>query len=74
MLKSVLAASAEASFSAGNAAEQAGNPAAIDYYYAAAAQTWPLHVAGAATPGDAGSGIFGFFGSTPSRTGSRAKV
>lgn len=51
-------ASAESSFSAGNAAEQGGNPAAIDYYYAAATQTWPLHVAGSTTPGDAGSELY----------------
>jgi pimeloyl-ACP methyl ester carboxylesterase len=39
---------AEASFAAGSAAEAVGNPAAIDYYYAAALGTWPTHVANAA--------------------------
>ena len=51
-------ASAEANFSAGLAADAAGDPVAIDYYYAAATESWPLHVAGATTPGDAGSELY----------------
>jgi len=51
-------ASAEADYSAGIAADEAGDPAAIDYYYAAATGAWPLHVANATVPGDAGSELY----------------
>ncbi len=51
-------ASAEANFSAGIEAEAARDPIAIDYYYAAATEAWPLHVACAATPGDPGSELY----------------
>ena len=51
-------ASAEANFSAGIAAEAANDPAAIDYYYAAATDAWPFDVAGAMTPGDAGAELY----------------
>lgn len=51
-------ASAEANFSAGIEAESADNPAAIDHYYAAAVDTWPLNVAGTMTPGDAGAELY----------------
>lgn len=45
-------ASAEAQYTAGQQAEAAGNPACIDYYFAAATQSWPYHVAGAEVPND----------------------
>ena len=51
-------ASAEANFSAGIEAESTDNPAAIDHYYAAAVDAWPLNVAGAMTPGDAGAELY----------------
>ena len=51
-------AAAEANLSAGRAADRAGNPVAIDYYYAAAVDSWPLHVAGAADPADDGSQLY----------------
>jgi pimeloyl-ACP methyl ester carboxylesterase len=51
-------ASAESKFVAGKTAEEAGDPAAIDFYYATATETWPLNIAGAATPGDAGSELY----------------
>jgi hypothetical protein len=51
-------ASAEANFSAGIEAEAANSPAAIDYYYSAAVDAWPLGVAGALTPGDAGAELY----------------
>jgi len=51
-------ASAEASFSAGIEAESANDSAAIDYFYAAAVDAWPLDVAGAMTPGDAGAELY----------------
>jgi hypothetical protein len=51
-------ASAEAKYAAGSAAEEAGDPAAIDFYYAAATETWPLDVAGAATPDDRGAELY----------------
>jgi pimeloyl-ACP methyl ester carboxylesterase len=51
-------ASAESTFAAGRAAEEAGDPAATDFYYATAASTWQLHVAGAATPEDPGSELY----------------
>lgn len=43
---------AEAQYVAGQQAEEAGNPACVDYYFAAATLAWPYHVAGAATPSD----------------------
>src|SRR5262249_5096913 len=51
-------APAQASFAAGVASETAGNPAAIDLYYAAAAATWPAHVGGAAIPDDPGAELY----------------
>lgn len=35
----------ETSFSAGVLADEAGNPACVDHFYAAAAATWPTHAA-----------------------------
>ena len=49
---------AEAQYVAGQQAEEAGNPACIDYYFAAATLSWPYHVAGAATPDDRGSELY----------------
>jgi pimeloyl-ACP methyl ester carboxylesterase len=43
-------APAEASYTAGAAAEVVGDPACIDHYYAAAVGSWPYHVASAANP------------------------
>ena len=43
-------ASAEANFAAGIDADTAGDPVAIDYFYAAATESWPLHAANAAAP------------------------
>src|SRR5882672_8206726 len=53
-------ASAEANFSSGIAADEAHDPVAIDYYYAAATESWPLHVATATAtaPGDPGSELY----------------
>jgi pimeloyl-ACP methyl ester carboxylesterase len=51
-------APAEASMSAGRSAEEANNPAAVDYYYAAATQLWPSHVAGAVVQGDPGAELY----------------
>ena len=51
-------ASAESTFAAGRAAEEAGDPAAIDLYYATAASTWQSHVAGAAIRDDPGSELY----------------
>jgi pimeloyl-ACP methyl ester carboxylesterase len=51
-------ASAEANFSAGIEAESTNNPAAIDFFYAAAVDAWPFDVAGAMTPGDAGAELY----------------
>lgn len=51
-------ASAESNFSAGIAADAAGDPVALDYYYAAASQSWPVHVANAACPTDPGSELY----------------
>lgn len=39
----------EAQYIAGQQAEAASNPACLDYYFAAAIQTWPYHVGGAAS-------------------------
>lgn len=52
------AAVAEANFSAGIAADAAGDPAAIDYYFAAARAAWPLEVTGATVPGDPGAALY----------------
>jgi pimeloyl-ACP methyl ester carboxylesterase len=51
-------ASAEANFAAGIDAETAGDPVAIDYFYAAATESWPLQAANAAAPTDAGSELY----------------
>ena len=51
--QNVYVASAEAKLSAGIAADEAGDPVAIDYYYAAATESWPRHAAHAAAPSDA---------------------
>ena len=48
-------APAQTNFAAGAAAEAAGDPAAVDFYYAAAAASWPAHVAGATAPEDPGA-------------------
>lgn len=51
-------ASAEANFSAGVAADERGDPVAVDYFYAAAVQSWPVHAANAAVPTDPGSELY----------------
>ncbi|MEX2092976.1 MAG: alpha/beta fold hydrolase [Pirellulales bacterium] len=51
-------ASAEANFSAGLDADAACDPVCIDFYYAAATESWPLHAANAAAPLDAGSELY----------------
>jgi pimeloyl-ACP methyl ester carboxylesterase len=51
-------ASAETNFATGITADAAGDPAAIDYFYAAAVQSWPVHAANAAAPTDAGSELY----------------
>jgi pimeloyl-ACP methyl ester carboxylesterase len=43
-----LLAAAEAQYVAGQQAEEVGNPACIDYYFAAAKLSWPYHVAAVA--------------------------
>jgi pimeloyl-ACP methyl ester carboxylesterase len=47
--------SIEANFSRGIDADKAGDPACLDFYYAAAVEAWPLHATCAAAPIDAGS-------------------
>lgn len=51
-------AAAEAEYAAGAAAEVVGNPAAVDHYYAAAVQSWPYHLAAAATPDDRATELY----------------
>ncbi|MGE3640930.1 MAG: esterase/lipase family protein [Pirellulales bacterium] len=51
-------ATAEANFSAGIAADEARDPVAVDYFYAAAVQSWPVHVAHATCPTDEGSELY----------------
>ena len=51
-------ASAETNYAAGLDAEAANDPVAIDYFYVAATESWPLHAANAAAPNDAGSELY----------------
>lgn len=51
-------ASAETNFAAGIAADEAGDPVAVDYFYTAAVQSWPVHVAHATCPTDPGSELY----------------
>ncbi len=51
-------ASAETNFAAGIEADKACDPVAIDYFYAAASESWPMHAANASTPTDAGSELY----------------
>jgi len=51
-------AAAETNFSAGVAADDAGDPVAVDFFYAAAVQSWPVHAANVACPSDAGSELY----------------
>jgi hypothetical protein len=51
-------ASAEANFAAGIAADERGDPVAIDCFYAAAVESWPVHAANATCPTDAGSELY----------------
>src|SRR5262245_38363810 len=48
-------ASIEANYQRGLDADAAGDPIALDHFYAAAVEAWPLHAACAAAPIDAGS-------------------
>jgi pimeloyl-ACP methyl ester carboxylesterase len=51
-------ASADANFSAGIAADEAHDPAAVDYFYAAAVQAWPMHVGNATAPADENAELY----------------
>jgi pimeloyl-ACP methyl ester carboxylesterase len=51
-------AGAESQFTAGQKAEAAGNATCIDYYFAAAVQAWPHHVAGCATADDRATELY----------------
>jgi pimeloyl-ACP methyl ester carboxylesterase len=48
-------ASIEANYQRGLDADAAGDPMALDHFYAAAVEAWPMHAACAAAPLDAGS-------------------
>lgn len=51
-------ATAESNFAAGVTADEASDPVAVDYFYAAAVQSWPVHAANATCPTDAGSELY----------------
>jgi pimeloyl-ACP methyl ester carboxylesterase len=51
-------ASAQANFERGQQAESDGDPVAVDYYYAAAIESWPLHAAASGATGDVGSELY----------------